>query len=117
MHSIETGAALNGYPLTPLAEQQLVDCSIAPATSLNAGCNGGVLSMSFNWLTLIGGACTASSYPYTAAVGTCNQACTKAVLVDGFSYVQSNNDTAIMMAIAAYGSVSTSMQVSARTRT
>jgi C1A family cysteine protease len=53
--------------LLKFSEQQLVDCSKAQK---NEGCNGGLMDQAFDYLKTTP-FCTESSYPYTAADGTC----------------------------------------------
>jgi len=66
---LESFNLMNGKPGVNLSEQQLVDCSKSYG---NQGCNGG-----FNYQGLAyvkdHGITTASSYPYTAKTGTCQQ--------------------------------------------
>lgn len=59
-YALATGSLLN------LAEQQLVDCDKG-----SSGCNGGLSRYSFSGYYKTHGACSASSYSYTAKDGTC----------------------------------------------
>ena len=67
--AIEGAWKLAGNPLTPFSEQQLVDCSTAYG---NNGCNGGLMTNSFKYLTKgAKGIETETDYPYKAV----NQKC------------------------------------------
>jgi len=63
--SIEGADQIAGGDLTPLSEQQLVDCSKREG---NQGCNGGLMDNAFKYVKehpLV----TESEYPYTAKTG------------------------------------------------
>jgi C1A family cysteine protease len=63
--AIEGADQIAGGDLTPLSEQQLVDCSKAEG---NQGCNGGLMDNGFDYVKrhpLV----TESEYPYTAKTG------------------------------------------------
>jgi C1A family cysteine protease len=67
--AVEGWAATKGQGLKSLAEQQLVDCAGSVG---NQGCNGGWPNKAIGWLANRG-ACSESSYPYTARDGSCKQ--------------------------------------------
>jgi C1A family cysteine protease len=67
------GAAKGGKGLLNLSEQQLVDC----AKSAGQGCQGGWPNKAITYYAQKG-ACSESSYPYTARDGSCKQ-CTPVV--------------------------------------
>jgi len=67
MGSLEPSWALATGRLYNLAEQQLVDCDTS-----SSGCSGGLSRYSFSGYLKTHGACTTSSYPYTARDGTCS---------------------------------------------
>jgi C1A family cysteine protease len=84
--------------LVSLAEQQYVDCDTADG---NAGCNGGWPYLAMTYASK-NGACTESTYPYTAVDGTCKQSSCSLGLavgaVTGYSDV-SLTDTALASAL------------------
>jgi len=82
----ETEFAMTKGTLHNLAEQQLVDCDKG-----SAGCQGGLSRNSFSGYYKTQGACTQSSYAYTATGSTCSDSsCTVAIpagLVIGYSEI------------------------------
>jgi len=68
--SLEGAWQISGKPLTSLAEQELVDCA---GSFGNQGCNGGLMSTSFDYLLSKQGKSitTTAAYPYTARDGRC----------------------------------------------
>jgi len=95
--SVESINAINGNGLTPLSEQQLVDCSTAAP---NSGCNGGNVMVALEYINSNGGLCTETAYPYTAQNGTCQTSCTPVTTVATYVYVTAESDTALAGAIA-----------------
>jgi len=90
-----------------LSEQQLIDCS---GRWGNIGCNGGFYTYAWNYAKA--GVVTSSSYPFTATNGTCSWNSNNiASKVSSFSWVPSNNETALLLAIATRGPVATSIFV------
>ena len=66
--------ALNKGVVKTFSEQFLVDCD-----TLDSACNGGLMELSFEWLTDNGGFMYESDYPYTGRKQTCKQDKTKFV--------------------------------------
>lgn len=81
--------------LLSLSEQQLVDCSI-----LNAGCQGGLMDLAFNY-SLAQGMMTESEYPYVSKQAKCKYQKSK-VQAHFSSYVDvvGNNSLALQQAVA-----------------
>lgn len=72
--STEGIVAIKTGKLTPLSEQQLVDCAGAEG---NQGCNGGLMDYGFEYIMQNGGLCSESDYAYTAKKGFwCKKQCT-----------------------------------------
>jgi len=68
--SIEGAWAIAGNKLTPLSVQQIIDCT-NDATWGNAGCNGGWMNASIEYVSKVGIE-TNESYPYTGINGVCH---------------------------------------------
>ncbi len=98
--AIESGNYLLGTrTLTPLSEQQLVDCATRTTSAGNWGCDGGDMAPTFGWLVSTGGLCSEASYPYTAVDGTC-RACTKVTTIAGYQRVTAFSDSALQTAVS-----------------
>ncbi|KAK4025340.1 hypothetical protein OUZ56_014413 [Daphnia magna] len=81
-----------------LSEQQLIDCSASYGTK---GCNGGFYSQAWDYIMAIGGQASNASYPYRAAVGTCNFIKDVTPVAGKLSRYSSlaRNETAILLAM------------------
>jgi len=70
--ALETFMRINGYNITRLSEQELVDCS-----KENYGCNGGLMDLAFDYIIKKGGLLSYDKYPYVAK----DQNCTRKTLL------------------------------------
>ena len=84
--------------LSPLSEQQLVDCD-----TVDSGCNGGLMDNGFAFAEK-NAMCTEDSYSYTARKGTCKaSSCTVGLAqgsVTGYKDVSTDSEQALMSAVA-----------------
>ncbi|XP_047319018.1 ervatamin-B-like [Impatiens glandulifera] len=84
--------------LIDLSEQELIDCD----RTVNAGCQGGLMDYAFEFITNNGGIDSEEDYPFLEADGTCDDTKmnSKVVSIDGFEYVQPNNENDLKRAVA-----------------
>ncbi|MED6109033.1 hypothetical protein PIB30_029882 [Stylosanthes scabra] len=84
--------------LISLSEQELVDCD----TTINAGCDGGLMDYAFEFIINNGGIDTEEDYPYRAVDGECdqNRKNAKVVSIDDYEDVPANNENALKKAVA-----------------
>ena len=96
--AIESAWFLAGNALTPLSEQQLVDCSRSYG---NEGCNGGWMDDGFHYVQ-DHGITTEVNYPYKAVDETCNStaAAKTAARITSYTEVTANSPVALETAIA-----------------
>merc|ERR1712146_473015 len=94
--SVEGANFIKNGKLVSLSEQELVDCA---GSYGNQGCNGGLMDNAFEYVKAKG-LCTESDYPYTARDGTCQSSCTEQVKIGGYTDVSSDNEDALMQAVA-----------------
>jgi len=95
--AIESLLAITTGQVTELSEQQLVDCSTPYG---NNGCNGGDMFLGFKYVA-DHGIVVESSYPYTAADGTCNvPANVPTFHISGYRNVTANSSAALQAAVA-----------------
>merc|ERR1712107_586004 len=84
--------------LSPLSEQQLVDCD-----TVDSACNGGLMDNGFAFAEK-NAMCTEDSYSYTARKGTCKaSSCTVGLSqgsVTGYKDVSTDSEQALMSAVA-----------------
>ncbi|CAA2954995.1 low-temperature-induced cysteine ase-like [Olea europaea subsp. europaea] len=92
INKIETGSLIS------LSEQELVDCD----TSVNEGCNGGLMDYAFDFIIKNGGIDTEEDYPYTGRDGKCDtyRKNAKVVSIDGYEDVTPYNEKALQKAAA-----------------
>jgi cathepsin L len=97
--------ALATANLQSLSEQQLVDCD-----KYSSGCNGGLMSTSFQWYES-NAAATEDSYAYTARDGTCKSSFTTAVPVGGVTgFVGVDGEGSLLDAVSNIGPVSVAIE-------
>ncbi|CAF3726940.1 unnamed protein product [Rotaria sordida] len=90
--------------LIPLSAQNLIDCSNDFG---NAGCNGGFIDSSFQYIKVNGGIDTEESYPYEARNGKCRfNRTTIGANSTGFRDIKSQDEAALTYAIAIIGPIS-----------
>ncbi|KAM3684945.1 hypothetical protein ACJW31_11G081500 [Castanea mollissima] len=84
--------------LISLSEQQLVDCAVDG----NHGCNTGWMDYAFAYIIQNQGLDTEENYPYLNMDGICDQekASAKAASISAFDDVPSNNEGALLQAVA-----------------
>lgn len=84
--------------LISLSEQELVDCD----TSVNEGCNGGLMDYAFEFIINNGGIDTEDDYPYKSRDGRCDSYRKNAhvVSIDGYEDVPVNDENALKKAVA-----------------
>ncbi|XP_010274447.1 PREDICTED: ervatamin-B-like [Nelumbo nucifera] len=87
--AIEGINAIVTKSLISLSEQELVDCD-----SYDSACDGGWPYRAFQWVIDNGGIAAESQYyPYTARKGTCNTNAPKTVKINGYKWVERNEDS------------------------
>jgi len=93
-----------------LSEQQLIDCAQAYG---NNGCQGGLPSMAFEYITGQGGLDTENAYPYESLEDTCRfqEDNIGAKLFSGSVNITQSDEAAILNAVANVGPVSVAFQV------
>lgn len=98
--SLEGANEIATGQLKSLSEQQFVDCA---GSYGNQGCNGGLMDDAFEYAEATS-ICSESSYPYTAADGSCKAStCSSALAkgsVSGYKDVASDNENSMMSAVA-----------------
>jgi C1A family cysteine protease len=92
---VEGAVFLKTGKLTSLSEQQLVDCA---GSTGNKGCNGGLMDDAFQYIIQNGGIGSESSYPYTAADGSCKKVASVST-ISSFTDVNSGSESALLSAV------------------
>ena len=95
--SMEGAWFIQNGELLSLSEQQLMDCSRPEG---DQSCEGGLMDDAFTYAKLSSGICSESSYPYKAADESTCMACTPVVQIASYLDVQSDNETALLAAVA-----------------
>lgn len=108
--AIEGAYEIKTGKLVSLSEQQLVDCS---GKYGNMGCNGGLMTQSFQYLENAGGIQSQDAYPYTEHDDTCTFNASKVVVkVCGFVSLPTGNETALKQSVALIGPIATAVDAS-----
>jgi len=95
--AIESAYAISKGSLTPLSEQNLIDCSSSYG---NVGCDGGLQTASYRYVVANKGIDTEASYPYHARQGTCAyKPGNIGATITSFMTVASRNEQALTTAI------------------
>ncbi|CAF1253239.1 unnamed protein product [Rotaria sordida] len=103
-HFIKTGK------LIPLSVQNILDCS---GKYGNMGYNGGLMDASFQYIKDNKGVDADASYSYEAVDGKCRFKRENVAATDtGFIDIEKGNETALTIAIATVGPISTAMDAS-----
>ncbi|XP_020590858.1 low-temperature-induced cysteine proteinase-like [Phalaenopsis equestris] len=84
--------------LISLSEQELIECD----TSVNEGCNGGLMDYAFEFIIKNGGIDTEDDYPYKGRDGRCDsyRKNARAVTIDDFKDVPVNNENALKITVS-----------------
>ncbi|XP_073157777.1 senescence-specific cysteine protease SAG39-like [Henckelia pumila] len=85
--------------LISLSEQEIVDCD---KTSNDQGCQGGYMEDAFEFIVQNKGIASESTYPYSAADGSCNKnkEASHAAKISGYEKVPTNSEAALVKAVA-----------------
>jgi cathepsin L len=94
--AIEGAVQISTKTLTPVSEQQLVDCA---GSEGNQGCNGGLMDYAFQWVIKHGGIATETAYPYKARDGQCQTTVASSSKISSFKDVPSKNEAELMKAV------------------
>jgi len=99
--AVESRYAIKYGTLTPLSEQELVDCA---GSEGNNGCRGGLMDYGFEYVEKEHGLCTETAFPYDAKTEKlqCNSkrsACTHMDPITGYKDVQKNSSDQLETAL------------------
>ncbi|XP_066581289.1 cathepsin K isoform X2 [Prorops nasuta] len=99
--------------LTPLSEQQLIDCSIS---SGNLGCTGGSLRNTMKYLERSKGLMAQEAYPYKGRQGACKFQRDKSVVnITSWAILPARDEKALEAAVATIGPIAASINASPKT--
>jgi cathepsin L len=108
--SVEGQHFLSTGNLVSLSEQNLVDCS---GSYGNMGCNGGLMDYAFQYIIGNSGIDTESSYPYTAADGSCQfNSANVGATISSYTDVSSGSESDLQDAVANVGPISVAIDAS-----
>lgn len=106
--STESRVKLAGGKLTPLSEQQLMDCSTAEG---DHSCQGGLMDFAFKYIIENGGIDSEEDYPYQMKNEQCDAAKEKHVVARIKSYADvPKSDEAQLIAAISHGPVSVAVE-------
>ena len=92
--AIEGAAFIASGTLTPLSEQQMMDCRDG-----GRGCSGGLASMGFNYVRSAG-ACSGAEYPYLGRNAACATTCEPVARISGWRGVTGSDETQLLWAVS-----------------
>jgi len=103
-------AIATGKPAPLLSTQQLISCAPNPnKCGGTGGCQGSTQPLAFNY-TEVAGITTEADYKFVGSTGKCDASKIKPVAKNsGFTYLPTNNYTALMNAVATKGPVAISI--------
>lgn len=96
--AIEGIAAIRTGQLTPISEQNILDCN-----SHREGCAGGYMIDAFEFVRQNGGVASDADYPYQTMQGACAAQIPSSLSVEitGFAVVPPNDEAALLAAVTA----------------
>jgi len=103
-------AIATGKPAPKLSTQQLISCAPNPKKcGGTGGCQGSTQPLAFNY-SEIAGITTEADYPFVGSTGKCDTSKIKPVAKNsGFTYLPTNNYTALISAVANKGPIAISI--------
>ncbi|ETI47738.1 hypothetical protein F441_08072 [Phytophthora nicotianae CJ01A1] len=97
--ALESAICLAGQPLTPLSEQQVVDCD-----KTSYACQGGFPGDALAYIQQSGGVCTEKAYPYVSGDSgdrdTCKSSCTREAVTIREVVAVPESDAGLVQAIS-----------------